>query len=192
MGKFTFTETGIDGLIVVEPTVFGDNRGYFMETYTRRDYAAGGIDAEFVQDNQSSSHKGVLRGMHMQIENPQGKLVRVIKGEVFDVAVDMRPGSSTFGRWYGVKLSAENKKQLFVPERFAHGFLVLSDEAEFVYKCTRYYAPGDELGFSYDDPAVGIVWPDPGCPIELSDKDRRHPSFEECCRKLGVHAGNGR
>lgn len=187
MGKFNFIETGIKDLIVVEPTVFGDSRGYFMETYTRRDYAEGGIDVDFVQDNQSASHKGVLRGMHMQVDNPQGKLVRVISGEVYDVAIDLRPESETFGKWYGVVLSAENKRQFYVPEKFAHGFLVLSDHAEFVYKCTRYYAPGDELGIMYDDPAIGIEWPELDCEIELSAKDKLHPSFEECCKKLGIN-----
>ena len=184
MGKFRFTQTGIDGLIVVEPTVFGDSRGYFMETYARRDFEAAGIPYEFVQDNQSASHKGVLRGMHMQIDHPQGKLVRVISGAVYDVAVDMRTGSSTYGKWFGVELSAENKKQFYIPERFAHGFLVLSDHAEFVYKCTRYYAQGDEIGFMYNDPAVGIEWPSVDCEIELSEKDKKHAPFAEVAEFL--------
>ena len=184
MGKFKCVETGIEGLKVIEPTVFGDSRGYFMETYARRDFEAVGIPFEFIQDNQSSSHKGVLRGMHMQVDNPQGKLVRVISGAVFDVAVDLRTESSTYGKWFGVELTAENKKQFFVPERFAHGFLVLSEHAEFVYKCTRYYAPGDEIGFMYNDPAVGIEWPDIDCEIELSDKDRRHAPFADVAAVL--------
>ena len=141
MGQFQFTKTGIEGLVVVEPKVFGDNRGYFMETYNYNDFKAAGLDMVFVQDNQSKSKKGVLRGLHFQKKNPQGKLVRVVSGEVYDVAVDLRRGSDTYGKWYGVLLSAENKKQFYVPEGFAHGFVVMSETAEFVYKCTRFYDP---------------------------------------------------
>ncbi len=146
MGKITVETCDIEGLKVITPAVYGDNRGYFMETYNYNDFKAAGIDQVFVQDNQSSSTKGVLRGLHFQINFPQDKLVRVVKGEVFDVAVDLRPGSSTYGKWYGVLLSAENKKQFFIPKNFAHGFYVLSDEAEFCYKCTDFYHPNDEGG----------------------------------------------
>lgn len=180
MGKFTFTETGIDGLVVVEPTLFGDARGYFMETYNQRDFAAAGLDMTFVQDNQSCSRRGVLRGLHFQKQHPQGKLVRVIAGEVFDVGVDLRRGSATFGRWYGVVLSAENKKQFYLPEGFAHGFLVLSETAEFVYKCTRFYDPADEGGLRWDDPQIGVQWPIAGdMQLLLSEKDQKNPSFAE-------------
>ena len=144
MGKIKVTTCQIEGLKVIEPTVFGDDRGYFMETYNYNDFKEAGIDVEFVQDNQSSSRKGVLRGLHFQINYPQDKLVRVVSGEVFDVAVDLREGSATYGQWYGVILSAENKKQFFIPKNFAHGFLVLSDHAEFTYKCTDFYHPNDE------------------------------------------------
>ena len=161
MGKIKVTECGgIKGLKVVEPTVFGDARGYFMETYNYNDFKEAGIDVEFVQDNQSSSHKGVLRGLHFQISYPQDKLVRVVNGEVFDVAVDLREGSETYGKWFGVVLSAENKKQFFIPKGFAHGFLVLSDTAEFCYKCTDFYHPGDEGGLAWNDPEIGIEWPE--------------------------------
>jgi len=184
MSKFTFTETALAGMFVMEPARFGDERGYFMETYNERDFAAAGYAMKFVQDNQSSSKRGVLRGLHMQVNNPQGKLVRVIKGAVFDVGVDMRKDSATFGRWFGVELSADNCRQLYVPEGFAHGFLVLSDSAEFVYKCTRFYDQNDELGVRYDDPDIGIEWPDCGCEFTLSDKDLNQPSFKEACGKL--------
>ena len=150
MGQFQFTKTGIEGLVVVEPKVFGDNRGYFMETYNYNDFKAAGLDMVFVQDNQSKSKKGVLRGLHFQKKNPQGKLVRVVSGEVYDVAVDLRKGSDTYGKWYGVLLSAENKKQFYVPEGFAHGFVVMSETAEFVYKCTRFYDPSDEGGLMWN------------------------------------------
>lgn len=150
---------GIDGLCVIQPTVYGDERGYFMETYSQKDMAEAGINEIFVQDNQSSSKKGVLRGLHFQIKFPQAKLVRVVKGEVFDVAVDLRKDSKTFGKWYGLCLSAENKTQFFIPRGFAHGFLVLSDEAEFCYKVTDFYHPGDEGGLAFNDPKIGIVWP---------------------------------
>ena len=184
MGKFTFHRTGIDGVFVIEPTVFGDSRGYFMETYSEKEFRAGGVDTMFVQDNQSKSRKGVLRGMHFQKTHPQGKLVRVVSGEVYDVAVDLRQGSATYGKWEGVLLTAENKKQFYVPRGFAHGFLVLSDEAEFVYKCDAFYHPEDEGGLAWDDKDVGIDWPIPqGMEILLSEKDKHHPalgSFSFC------------
>lgn len=185
MGKITVTEdcNGIAGLRVIEPTVFGDRRGYFMETYNYNDFAAAGIDCQFVQDNQSASKKGVLRGLHFQIHYPQDKLVRVIAGEVFDVAVDLREGSATFGKWFGITLSAENRKQFFIPKNFAHGFLVLSDYAEFCYKVTDFYHPNDEGGLMWNDPDIGVEWPLPGgmTPEDfiLSDKDRINPSFQE-------------
>ncbi len=150
---------GIEGLCVIEPTVHGDTRGYFMETYNQRDMEEAGLTMQFVQDNQSCSTKGVLRGLHFQKEYPQGKLVRVVKGTVFDVAVDLRSGSKTYGQWFGVELSEENKKQFYIAEGFAHGFLVLSDVAEFCYKCTDFYHPGDEGGLAWNDPEIGIVWP---------------------------------
>lgn len=150
---------GIEGLCVIEPAVHGDERGYFMETYNQNDMHEAGLDMVFVQDNQSMSTKGVLRGLHFQKEFPQGKLVRVIKGTVFDVAVDLRQESETYGKWFGVELSEENKKQFYIPEGFAHGFLVLSDVAEFCYKCTDFYHPGDEGGLAWNDPAIGIAWP---------------------------------
>lgn len=184
-GNFTFTETSIEGVVIVDVRSYGDERGYFMETYKRPDFEAGGIGADFVQDNQSSSTRGVLRGLHFQIDHPQSKLVRVVSGEVFDVAVDLRPGSPTYGRWEGVVLSAENRRQFFIPRGFAHGFLVLSDEAEFCYKCDDVYHPNDEGGLMWDDPAIGIEWPplsgdeafDPA-KVVLSEKDKCHPPFE--------------
>ncbi len=180
MGKFTFIETGIQGLVIVEPTVFGDDRGYFMETYNYNDFKEAGLDMVFVQDNQSKSKKGVLRGLHFQKKNPQGKLVRAISGEVYDVAVDLRRGSETYGQWRGVLLSAENKRQFYVPEGFAHGFLVMSDTAEFAYKCTRFYDPSDEGGLMYNDPDIGVEWPiAEDMDILLSDKDKKNPSFRE-------------
>ena len=150
---------GIAGLCVITPTVHGDARGYFVETYNQKDMAEAGLTMNFVQDNQSCSVKGVLRGLHFQKQFPQGKLVRVIKGSVFDVAVDLRPGSETYGRWFGIELTEENKKQFYIPEGFAHGFLVLSDIAEFCYKCTDFYHPGDEGGLAWNDPSIGIQWP---------------------------------
>ena len=159
MGKITVTNCEIDGLYVIEPTVFPDARGYFVETYNQRDFEEAGLNMKFVQDNQSMSVKGVLRGLHFQKEHPQGKLVRVLRGEVFDVAVDLRKHSKTYGKWFGVVLSAENKKQFYISEGFAHGFLVLSDEAEFAYKCTDFYHPGDEGGIIWNDPSIGIEWP---------------------------------
>ncbi|WP_172135179.1 dTDP-4-dehydrorhamnose 3,5-epimerase [Adlercreutzia sp. ZJ473] len=181
-GNFTFTETSIEGVVIVDVRSYGDERGRFAETYKRPDFEAGGIGCDFVQDNQSSSVKGVLRGLHFQVEHPQAKLVRVISGEVFDVAVDLREGGPTFGRWEGAVLSAENRRQLFIPRGFAHGFLVLSDAAEFCYKCDDVYHPGDEGGLMWDDPAIGIEWPplrgdaafDPAKVI-LSEKDKKHP-----------------
>jgi len=173
MGKFNFIKTEIDGVYIIETGVFSDNRGYFMETYNYDDFKAAGLDMVFVQDNQSSSRKGVLRGLHFQKTHPQGKLVRVIKGEVFDVAVDTRKNSKTFGKWAGVILSEENKKQFYIAEGFAHGFLVLSDEAEFCYKCNDFYHPEDEGGLAWNDPDVGIEWPLEGIEeVILSDKDR--------------------
>ena len=156
MGKFQFIKTDIEGVLIVEPTVYGDNRGYFMETYQQQDFIAGGIDVNFVQDNQSMSTKGVLRGLHFQKQFPQSKLVRCIKGAVFDVAVDLRKGSPTLGKWVGAVLSEENHRQLFIPKNFAHGFLVLSDVAEFVYKVDDFYHPNDEGGLMWNDPAIGV------------------------------------
>ena len=151
---------GIEGLCVITPTVHGDDRGYFMETYNLNDMKEAGLDLDFVQDNQSSSGKGVLRGLHYQKNFPQGKLVRVIRGSVFDVAVDLRKGSETYGKWYGLELSEENKKQFYIPKGFAHGYLVLSEWAEFCYKCTDFYHPGDDGGLVWNDPEIGITWPD--------------------------------
>lgn len=173
MGKITVTSCEIEGLYVIEPEVREDARGYFMETYNYRDMQEKGLGMVFVQDNQSKSKKGVLRGLHFQIEHPQGKLVRVIKGRVFDVAVDLRQGSATYGKWHGVELSEENKKQFYVPEGFAHGFLVLSDEAEFCYKCTDFYHPGDEGGIAWNDPEIGIKWPiEEGMQVILAERDK--------------------
>ena len=190
MGQIKVTKCPIEGLYIIEPKVHGDNRGYFMETYSQRDMAEAGLNMVFVQDNQSMSVKGVLRGLHFQKEYPQGKLVRVIKGRVFDVAVDLRSGSETYGQWYGVELTEENRKQFYISEGFAHGFLVLSDTAEFCYKVTDFYRPGDEGGLAWNDPAIGIQWPEvlgaypgtasaagytlaDGTPLILSDKDQK-------------------
>ena len=184
MGKFTFTPTPIDGVMVVEPAVFGDSRGYFLETYNREDFAGAGITADFVQDNQSKSSKGVLRGLHRQQNHPQGKLVRCLEGAVFDVCVDTRPGSPAYGRWYGLILSEENRKQLYVPRGLAHGFLVLSETAVFAYKCDEFYHPEDEAGLIWNDPAVGIKWPLDGIgrPV-LNARDAGWPSWPlECVR----------
>ena len=165
---------GIEGLCVITHAVHGDNRGYFMETYSQRDMEENGIDVVFVQDNQSMSVKGVLPGLHFQKQYPQTKLVRVIQGSVFDVAVDLRPGSATYGKWFGVLLSAENKKQFFIPKNFAHGFFVLSDYAEFAYKCTDFYHPNDEGGIIWNDPDIGIEWPIPeGTKLIMSEKDTK-------------------
>ena len=166
---------GIEGLCVIEPTVHNDNRGYFMETYNAKEMKEAGIDRIFVQDNQSYSTRGVLRGLHFQKEYPQAKLVRVIKGSVFDVAVDLRLNSKTYKKWYGIELTEDNKKQLFIPEGFAHGFLVLSDEAEFCYKVTDFWHLGDEDGIPWNDPAIGIKWPiTSDLQIFLSDKDQKY------------------
>ena len=189
MGKIEVLENcnNIAGLKVITPSVYGDNRGYFMETYNYNDFAAAGIDCNFVQDNQSASKKGVLRGLHFQIDYPQDKLVRVIKGEVFDVAVDLRKGSETFGKWFGVVLSEENKKQFFIPKNFAHGFLVLSDYAEFCYKVTDFYHPNDEGGMIWNDPEIGIKWPIPEGMTEkdliFSEKDTKWGGIKEYVEK---------
>jgi dTDP-4-dehydrorhamnose 3,5-epimerase len=183
-GNFIFTETSIEGVKIVDVKSYGDARGYFMETYKQPDFIAGGIDVEFVQDNQSSSTKGVLRGLHFQINHPQSKLVRVVSGKVFDVAVDMRAGSPTYGKWEGVVLSAENKRQFFIPRGFAHGYLVLSEAAEFCYKCDDIYHPNDEGGLMWNDPTIGIEWPALDGDEEfdesnlvLSEKDKIYPTF---------------
>ena len=190
MGQIKVTPAPIEGLYMIEPTVHGDKRGYFTETYNLNDMKQAGLDMIFVQDNQSSSVKGVLRGLHFQKEHPQGKLVRVIRGTVYDVAVDLRKGSSTFGQWYGVELSEENHLQFYISPGFDHGFLVLSDYAEFCYKCTDFYHPGDEGGLAWNDPQIGIEWPQlegtyqgnagvgdyhlsDGTPLNLSEKDTR-------------------
>ncbi|WP_349668068.1 dTDP-4-dehydrorhamnose 3,5-epimerase [Lacrimispora sp.] len=174
MGKIKVTACEIEGLYVIEPTVFPDSRGYFMETYNQNDFHEAGLTMNFVQDNQSMSVKGVLRGLHFQKQFPQGKLVRAVRGTVFDVAVDLRANSKTYGKWFGVELSAENKKQFYISEGFAHGFLVLSDEAEFAYKCTDFYHPGDEGGILWSDPEIGIEWPiSEGMELTISDKDQK-------------------
>lgn len=180
MGKFKFMETSIEGVYIIEPTVFGDERGYFMETYQEREFKEAGINATFVQDNQSKSKRGVLRGLHFQRTKPQGKLVRVIRGEVFDVAVDLRRDSATYGKWEGVTLSEDNKKQFYIPEGFAHGFIVLSDEAEFTYKCTDFYDANDEGGILWNDPEIGVEWPLEGVDeITLSEKDEKWKPLQE-------------
>ena len=197
MGQIQVTRNagGIEGLCLIEPRVHGDSRGYFMETYNAHDMREAGLDMTFVQDNQSASVKGVLRGLHFQKAHPQGKLVRVIRGAVFDVAVDLREGSPTRGKWFGVELTEENKLQFYIPEGFAHGFLVLSDTAEFCYKCTDFYRPDDEGGLAWNDPAIGIVWPGivgayrksasadgyalaDGTPLIISEKDQHWKGFE--------------
>ena len=175
---FTFEKTKIPGVVIIQPQVFGDNRGYFMETFKKADYAAAGIDKEFVQDNESSSTKGVLRGLHFQKNHTQGKLVRVTHGEVFDVAVDVRPGSATYGQWVGVTLSSEKKNMFYIPEGFAHGFLVLSDTAEFVYKCTDVYDPSSEGGIPWNDPTVNVEWPKLDVDYKNSEKDEKHEVFK--------------
>ena len=196
MGQIKVTKCPIEGLYIIEPTVFGDNRGYFSETWNSRDMENAGLTMRFVQDNQSGSVKGVLRGLHFQKEHPQGKLVRVINGTVFDVAVDLRKNSSTYGQWFGIELSAENHKQFYISEGFAHGFLVLSDRAEFCYKCTDFYHPGDEGGLAWNDPKIGIEWPslkgtwngtasaegytlEDGTPLTLSAKDQKWLGIDE-------------
>ncbi len=196
MGQIKVTKAPIEGLYIIEPTVHGDSRGYFMETYSQRDMQAEGLNMVFVQDNQSMSVKGVLRGLHFQKQYPQGKLVRVIKGKVFDVAVDLRAGSPTYGKWFGVELSEENKKQFYISEGFAHGFLVLSETAEFCYKVTDFYHPGDEGGLAWNDPEIGIEWPqvvgaydgtasaqgytlEDGTPLNLSEKDQKWSNIKD-------------
>lgn len=196
MGQIKVTKCPIDGLYIIEPKVHGDSRGYFMETYNQNDMCEAGLNMVFVQDNQSMSVKGVLRGLHYQINYPQGKLVRVVKGRVFDVAVDLRPGSETYGQWYGLELSEENKKQFYISEGFAHGFLVLSDTAEFCYKCTDFYHPNDEGGLAWNDPQIGIRWPEltgvypghagaegytlsDGTALSLSEKDQKWPGIQK-------------
>jgi len=188
MGKPKVTGCPIDGLLVIEPEVLGDERGYFFESYNQRDMAAVGITMNFVQDNQSMSVKGVLRGLHFQKRHPQGKLVRVIEGSVFDVAVDLRTESKTFGQWYGLELSAENKKQFYIPEGFAHGFLVRSETAQICYKVTCHYDPTDESGIVWNDPRIGILWPElekngdrltDGTVLLLSEKDRKLPTLKD-------------
>ena len=176
---FQFEKTKLDGVYLIKPQVFGDSRGYFMETYKKTDFLNVGIDVEFVQDNESRSMKGVLRGLHFQKAHTQGKLVRVTKGTVFDVAVDVRPDSETFGQWVGVTLSAEDKTMLYIAEGFAHGFLVLSDEAEFIYKCTDVYDPSSEGGIMWNDPALKINWPELDVDYRISEKDGKHPGFTE-------------
>ncbi|NLN98021.1 MAG: dTDP-4-dehydrorhamnose 3,5-epimerase [Eubacteriaceae bacterium] len=185
MAGITVTQTGIDDLVIIEPTVFGDERGYFMETYNRQVFEEAGLNMTFVQDNESCSRKGVLRGLHFQTQNVQGKLVRVTEGAVWDVAVDLRKESKTFGEWVGITLSAENKKMFYVPEGFAHGFVVLSDMATFTYKCTNFYAPEFDGGIRYDDPDIGIQWPTQEIEtLLLSDKDRQLPFLKEVADHL--------
>ena len=180
MGKITVTPCDIEGLYVIEPTVFKDERGYFVETYNQNDMKEAGLDMVFVQDNQSMSTRGVLRGLHFQKQFPQGKLVRVVRGKVFDVAVDLRSDSKTYGKWFGVELSAENMKQFYIPEGFAHGFLVLSDEAEFCYKCTDFYHPGDEGGLAWNDPQIGVEWPlEEGVDLIISEKDQKWKGLKD-------------
>ena len=180
MSKIKVTPCPIQGLYVIEPKVFPDSRGYFMETYNENDFREEGLNMKFVQDNQSMSIKGVLRGLHFQKQFPQGKLVRVVRGAVVDVADDLRADSETYGKWFGVELTAENKKQFYIPEGFAHGFLVLSDEAEFVYKCTDFYHPGDEGGVIWNDPDIGIQWPIPeGMEIIQSEKDTKWSGLKD-------------
>ena len=176
---FNFIETKLKGVYVITPQIFGDSRGYFMETYKKDAFAAAGIKNEFVQDNESSSSKGVLRGLHFQKNHTQGKLVRVTHGEVFDVAVDVRPGSETYGHWVGVTLSSEKKNMFYIPEGFAHGFLVLSDTAEFVYKCTDVYDPTSEGGIPWNDPDIAVEWPKLDIEYKTSEKDGKHPGFKE-------------
>lgn len=196
MGQIKVSKTSIEGLCVIEPAIHRDERGYFVETYNLNDMREAGLNMTFVQDNQSMSTKGVLRGLHYQKQHPQGKLVRVISGTVFDVAVDLRKGSDTYGKWHGVILTSENYKQFYIPEGFAHGFLVISDTAEFCYKCTDFYHPGDEGGLAWNDPEIGINWPSlcgeykgtasgegytlsDGTPLNLSEKDKKQLTLKE-------------
>ena len=178
MSNFTFHPTEIPGVYIIDVKSYGDRRGYFMETYKESDCREAGLNYTFVQDNQSASRKGVLRGLHFQKQHPQAKLVRVLRGEVFDVAVDLRAGSATYGKWVGALLSGENHRQLMIPRGFAHGFVVVSESAEFAYKCDDFYHPEDEGGIMWNDPAIGIEWPDVG-EILLSEKDQHHPSLAE-------------
>lgn len=178
MGKLNFTKTNIEGVYIIEPQVFGDGRGYFVETYNKNDFTEIGLDIDFVQDNQSKSSKGVLRGLHYQINHSQTKLVRVLSGEVYDVAVDLRKGSKTYGKYIGVVLSGENHKQLLIPKGFAHGFLVLSDEAIFAYKVDDFYYPNDEGGIIWNDPDIDIKWPQ-SKDIVLSEKDKLNPRLKD-------------
>ena len=185
MCNFSFTETEIKDVYIIDVKTYGDHRGYFMETYKEDDFAAAGLDYRFVQDNQSSSRKGVLRGLHFQKTFPQAKLVRVLRGEVFDVAVDLRKGSETYGKWVGVLLSADNHRQFMIPRGFAHGFVVVSDYAEFAYKCDELYHPEDEGGIAWNDPDVAVEWPNVG-EIILSDKDKKNPTLAQCKIKFEV------
>ena len=172
--------TAIEGVVILEPEVFGDARGYFFESYSQRRFDAEVRPVRFVQDNESHSRYGVLRGLHFQKQFPQGKLVRAVRGTVFDVAVDLRTSSETYGKWFGVELSAENKKQFYIPEGFAHGFLVLSDEAEFAYKCTDFYHPGDEGGLLWSDETIGVQWPiEEGMELIISEKDKKWGGFND-------------
>ena len=177
--KVYFNVGGIEGLSVIIPKVHGDERGSFCETYNKRDMQEAGFNVDFVQDNQSRSSKGVLRGLHFQVKYPQTKLVRVVRGAVFDVAVDLRRGSATFGKYYGVELSEDNHRQILIPKNFAHGFLVLSEVAEFCYKCDDFYHPNDEGGIFYADPDINIQWPKIDAPFILSDKDKHQPLLKE-------------
>ena len=177
-GNFTFNETKIEGVYTIDVKKYGDHRGYFMETYKEADFKAAGLDYKFVQDNQSKSKAGVLRGLHFQKTYPQAKLVRVLEGEVFDVAVDLRANSKTYGQWVGVVLSAEKGNQFMIPRGFAHGFVVLSENATFAYKCDELYHPEDEGGIMWNDPEIGIIWPYDG-EVLLSEKDKVHPSLKE-------------
>lgn len=182
MSKFGVIKTSIEGLFIVEPTVFGDARGFFMESYSEKDFAEVGINEHFVQDNHSKSRKGVLRGLHFQTQHTQGKLIRVVAGSVLDVVVDLRPESPTFGRWESVTLSADNKRMFYVPPRFAHGFLTLEDDTEFLYKCTEYYAPEFDSGILWSDPRIGIDWQFEKYGIQdplLSDKDKKQPTIDQ-------------
>lgn len=202
MGQITVNHNvgGIEGLCVITPKRHGDSRGYFMETYNANDMKEAGLDFQFVQDNQSMSSKGVLRGLHFQINHPQMKLVRVIHGKVYDVVVDLREGSKTYGKWHGELLTEENGRQFLIPKGFAHGFLVLSDFAEFCYKCDDFYHPDDEGGIAWNDPEIGVVWPEisgeyhgdaradgytlyDGTPLNLSEKDQKWGGLKETFKK---------
>ena len=179
MSNFTFYSTSIEGVFLIDVKCYTDERGSFMETYHEEAFRTAGLNYRFVQDNQSSSRKGVLRGLHFQKHYAQAKLVRVLQGEVFDVAVDLREGSKTYGKWVGEILSAENHRQLMIPRGFAHGFLVLSDTAVFAYRCDEFYHPEDEGGILWNDPALGITWPTDGAVI-INEKDKNRPTLAEC------------